>query len=312
MATIRVTSPSFSRDETLCRRLEERFGQVELNRQGVRYSGESLVRFLHGADGAIVGLEPMTREVIEALPDLKIISKYGVGLNNLDMDAIRERGIAVGWTGGTNKRSVAEQALCFMLGLCRNVFMTSRMLAGGRWHKHGGFQLSGRTVGIVGCGHTGSEVARLLPPLGCTVLIADIVNKRAEAEALGATQVELDELLRRADIVTLHVPLTEATRNMINADTLRAMKDTAFLINLSRGEIVDQPALRHALAHGVIAGAALDVFESEPCDDMELLAMDNLVATPHIGGNAREAVLAMGTAAIDHLEAFFHKESSCA
>jgi phosphoglycerate dehydrogenase-like enzyme len=250
----------------------------------------------------ILGLEKMDRSVLAQLNNLKIVAKYGVGLDNLDVEAAKELGIAVGWTGGINKRSASEQALGFMLGLSRNLFFSSFPLKNGKWEKEGGRQLSGSCVGIIGCGHIGTDVIHLLQPYNCRILICDLLDKIGVANTYGASQVPLSKLLTEADVVSLHVPLTELTHYMVNEDFLKKMKHTVYLVNNSRGPVVKQEDLKMALTQNTIAGAALDVFESEPPEDLEFLALPNLMVTPHIGGNANEAVLAMGRSSINHLK----------
>ena len=192
-----------------------------------------------------------------------------------------------------------------MLGLCRNVFRTSFKLKKLEWEKDGGHQLSGKTVGIVGCGHTGSDVVRLLAPFGCNLLVNDIVDKTNFCQKQGASQVNLETVVEQSNIISLHVPLTKQTHQMINANFLQKMKSTGFLINTSRGQVVDQEALKKSLIQGDICGAALDVFVEEPPADKSFLSLPNLMVTPHIGGNAQEGVEAMGRAAIKHLVLFF-------
>ena len=236
---------------------------------------------------------------------MKIIAKYGVGLDNLDVEAAEELGIAVGWTGGVNKRSASEQTLGFMLGLSRNLFFSSFILKQGKWEKEGGRLLSESCVGIIGCGHIGTDVVRLLQPFNCRVLICDLLDKSGVEEAYRVTQVSLEQLLAEADVVSLHVPLTELTHFMVNDEFLQQMKPHAHLVNNSRGPIVNQQALKNALQQKIIAGAALDVYEIEPPEDLEFLDLPNLMVTPHIGGSANEAILAMGRSAISHLKRHF-------
>lgn len=302
---LKVSSPSFSRSEELRAELLAHFADVTFHPSESMLAGDALASFLADADGAIVGRERVDAAVLDACPRLRIVSKYGVGLDNLDTEACAARGIAVGWTAGVNRRSVAELALGFMLGLCHNVYRLSRDVRGGRWVRDSGRQLSGCTVGIVGFGHVGRELARLLAPHGCPVLADDIVDVSDAARDCGATLVDKETLFRTADVVTLHVPLTDLTHHLVNARTLGSFKRGAFLVNTSRGRVVDGQALKRALQDGTLAGAALDVFEEEPPTDAELLALPNLVGTPHIGGNAREAVLAMGRSAIEHVVRFF-------
>jgi D-3-phosphoglycerate dehydrogenase len=203
---------------------------------------------------------------------------------------------------------VAELTLSFMLGLCHNVFKGGWALKQGQWVKDGGSMLMGKTVGIVGCGNIGKEVVRLLKPFECRVWIRDILEMSEFCKEAGALEKSFEEVLDGADIISLHVPLTEETRHMINATTLRRMQPAAFLINTSRGDVVDQAALKEALIKETIAGAALDVFSQEPSEDAELLACPQLIGTPHIGGNAIEAVEAMARAAFQHLKEYFSKE----
>jgi phosphoglycerate dehydrogenase-like enzyme len=307
-AKIKVTSRSFSRHPVLKQELLDIFPSSVFNTDGPPTGLPDIVKFLRDADGMILGLEQMDRQIMKQLKNLKIVAKYGVGLDNLDVEAAKELGIAVGWTGGVNKRSASEQALGFMLGLSRNLFFSSFPLKEGRWEKEGGAFLTGKTVGIIGCGHIGTDLIYLLQPFNCRVLICDILDKSGVVDTFGVTQVSQEELLAEADIISLHVPLTELTQSLVNKEFLQKMKPTAHLLNNSRGPVVKQHDLKNALQQNIIAGAALDVFESEPPEDIEFLSLPNLMVTPHIGGNANEAVLAMGRSAIKHLKKYFLAE----
>ena len=302
---IKVTSRSFSRHPLLKQELLDIFPNSIFNPNGPSTGLNDIVEFLSDAEGVILGLEKMDRSVLAQLNNLKIVAKYGVGLDNLDVEAAKELGIAVGWTGGVNMRSASEQALGFMLGLSRNLFFSSFPLKIGKWEKEGGSLLSGSCVGIIGCGHIGTDVIHLLQPYNCRILICDLLDKRGVVDTYNVSQVPLEKLLTEADVVSLHVPLTEITHFMVNEEFLQKMKPTAHLVNNSRGPVVKQQALKKALKQNIIAGAALDVFESEPPDDLEFLALPNLTVTPHIGGNANEAVLAMGRSAINHIKDYF-------
>jgi len=301
-----VTSPSFSKHPILQTEIKSAFPNVTLNLTGRRYNDPaSLITYIGDAEGVVVGLEPITEEVLRACPNLKIVAKYGVGLDNIDQKACEKHGVKIGWTGGVNRLSVAEMTLGFMLGLGRNLYPTSLQLKSGTWNKSGGFQLTGKSVGIVGVGHIGKELIRLLEPFKCEILVNDVIDQSEYYASIGAKSVDKETLFKRADIVTIHTPLTSSTRHMINASTLELMKKSAVVINTARGGIVDQDALKSALEKGVISAAALDVFEEEPPRDEALLALPNLFCTPHIGGNAYEAVEAMGMSAIGHLKVFF-------
>ena len=302
---IKVTSRSFSRHPVLKKELETLFPNSVFNQDGPETGLPDLEHFLADADALILGLEMMDRSLLGRLKNLKIISKYGVGLDNVDLEAAVEYGIQVGWTGGVNKRSVSEQTLGFMLGLTRNLFRSGFKLKTGSWDKQGGSQLTGKCVGIIGCGNIGTDLIHLLQPFAVKILINDVVDKQGVVDTYGIKQVPKDELLTESDFVSLHVPLTDQTFHMVNEDFLRSMKPSSFLINTSRGSVIDQSSLKKFLQDGLIAGSALDVFESEPPDDIEFLQLPNLMITPHIGGNAEEAVLAMGRSAIKHIKNYF-------
>ena len=302
---VAVSSISFSQSTILREELTRSFPNSIFNEQGLRLSDQALIEFINDADAAIVGLENINDSILEHTPKLKIITKYGVGLDSIDQESLKRRKIFLGWTGGVNRRSVSELTLCFMLGLCRNVFGSSFKLKRSKWEKDGGHLLSGKTVGIVGCGHIGSDVVQLLAPYGCEVLVRDIIDKSDFCREEGVALASLENVIKRSDIITLHVPLTPLTHGLINENFFQQMKSTAFLVNTCRGEVVDQNALKNALNQGIIAGAALDVFIEEPPTDQELLSLPNLMVTPHIGGNAEESVQAMGRSAIKHLLNFF-------
>ena len=305
-----VPSVSFGKSIVLREKLLRAFPNSTFNEQGQQLVGDELIEFINDADAAIVGVEKIDDSILKHTRELKIISKYGVGLDSIDQESLKRRNISLGWTGGVNRRSVSELALCFMLGLCRNVFGSGFKLKQSKWQKEGGHQLSGKTVGIIGCGYIGADLVRLLSPFDCKILVRDIVDKSDFCREQGALEVSLDKLLEQSDIVSLHVPLTEQTRLMANETFLKKLKPTAFLVNTCRGDVVDQNALKHVLCQKMIAGAALDVFIEEPPTDIEFLSLPNLMITPHIGGNAREAVEAMGCSAINHLVSFFENQKS--
>jgi D-3-phosphoglycerate dehydrogenase len=251
-----------------------------------------------------VGLEKIDRAIMDNCKNLKIIAKYGVGLDNIDVEYCRQRNIHIGWTPGVNRLSVAEMTLSFMIGLSRNIFLTSSQLAGGRWNKNGGHDLSHKSVGIIGAGNVGKELLRLLKPFRCRIMVNDVIDQTEyyrENQLVDATK---EEIYKNSDLVTLHTPLTRDTHGMIDKNVLALMKKSAFLINTARGPIVRASDLKWALKHNIIAGAALDVYDEEPPKDLELLKLPNLICTPHIGGNSSESVLAMGRSAIRHLRDF--------
>lgn len=299
---IAVTSRSFSRHKVLRAELLEKYENVVFNDEGVTLAGDALRAFLKGHDRAIIALEKLDRDTIAALPDLKVVSKYGVGIDNVDLDALRDHGKNLGWRGGVNKRSVSELALSFMISLMHLVPFAGSEVKAGKWYQVMGRQLTGKTVGIIGCGHVGKDLVGLLKPFDVRVLAHDIVNYAEFYAANGVTAVDMDTLLAQSDIVTLHLPNHESTRNILTVERIARIKPGAVLVNTARGGLVDEAAVKAALKSSQLAGIAFDVFAQEPPQDAELIAMPNVLATPHIGGSAEEAVLAMGRAAIEGLE----------
>ena len=301
-ARIAVASPSFARNAALRAELKARYPHVTFTESASVPQGDELVALLRGHDRAIVGLERIDDRVLSQVPELRVISKYGVGLDGLDVAAIARRGIKLAWTGGVNRRSVAELTLAFAIALLHRVPECDVALRRGQWHKLVGRQLTGKIVGIIGCGAVGQDLVRLLAPFDCRVLAHDIRDYPEFYAAHGVTPVALDGLLAAADIVTLHVPLDASTKGMIGAAQLARMRPGTFIINAARGGLIDEDALADALEAGRLAGAACDVFQIEPDANPRLVALPTFLGTPHIGGSTQEAQLAMGRAAIDGLE----------
>lgn len=299
---VAVCSRSFSKNITLRNELLCKYKHVTFNETGLQLDGDDLISFLSGHTKAIIGLEKITNEVLLALPELEVISKYGVGLDMVDLSAVNRLGKTLGWTGGVNKRSVSEMVIAFSVSILRHFPAANKEVLAGAWNQHIGGLLSGRTVGIVGCGHIGKDLVKLLQPWGCHILINDVLDLSEFCSVHNVSQVSLDSLLSQSDVVSLHIPLNESTRTIIGMREMKRMKHGAVLINTARGGLVDENALKECLSLGVIAAAAFDVFEVEPPVDQKLLRLPNFFATPHLGGSAQEAILAMGRAAIASLE----------
>jgi D-3-phosphoglycerate dehydrogenase len=298
---IAVTSTSFSKNPTLRTELKAVAAEVRFNETGKALQGSELHQFLNGCQAAVVGLEIVDRKLLKACPNLKVISKYGVGLDNLDLEACKEQSVMVGWTAGVNAYAVAEQTLGMILALLRNIHRNASLMRKGEWNKNGGRELRGANVGIIGVGSVGQEVARLVHALGGKLLLNDVADIGATAKNLGARIASKEEIYSECDVISLHIPLIPETKNLIRAETLNQMKRAPILVNTSRGGVVNQTDLKAALKNGKIGGAALDVFDEEPCRDQELLQMENALCTPHTCGNSEQAVLAMGRAAIANL-----------
>lgn len=303
---IKVTSKSFSRTPELRRELEAVSPDCVFRPDGQgNLSPDALADYLSDADAAVLGLDPLDAGVLERLPHLKAVAKFGVGLDNIDIQACLERGLYVGWTPGVNRRSVAELALGGMLSLLRNAWVSASLLSGGTWEKQGGTQLTGKTVGVIGVGHIGRDLIGLLSPFGCRILGNDILEMDDWFAANGVEPASFRQVLAEADVISVHTPLTPLTHHLFDDAAFRAMKDGAVLVNTARGPIVSQAALKTALAESRIRGAMLDVYDGpEPPTDLDFLKLPTLMCTPHIGGNAHEAVLAMGRSAIAHLKAW--------
>ncbi len=304
MTRVAVASRSFSRHPVLRAELLTRFPATTFNDAGVSLKGEALVGFLRGHERAITALERLDDVLFAALPELRVISKYGVGLDMIDLEAMRAHGVQLGWTGGVNKRSVSELVIAFAIAMLRHLPAARDEVLGGTWRQHMGRQLSGKTVGIVGCGHIGKDLTGMLKPFGCRVLANDIRDFPDFYRANDVSPVDLETLLAESEIVTLHTPLDDSTRNLLSAERLGLLRRDAILINAARGGLVDEAALKAMLIEGRLAGAAFDVFATEPPDDRELLELPGFLVSPHIGGSSEEAVLAMGRAAIDGLDRF--------
>lgn len=302
---IAVISPLFSRSNELVTTLRSHFPDTTINADNTLKTKEDIIAYLQEMDGAIVGREEIDDEILQACPKLKILSRYGVGLDNVDVEALKKRNIYLGWTGGTNCNSVAEITLYFMLSLMRNTYTTATLLKQHTWKVNGGSELTGKTIGLFGFGHIAKRVVELLKPFSCTILVCNRTQDEAEAKSYGITFASKERILEVADIISIHLPLTPQSKNLFSRAEFEAMKSSAFIINTARGGIIDEEALKVALKTGQIAGAGLEAFAQEPVQDWELIDLPNLMCLPHVGGNSKESILAMGYASIAHLKEFF-------
>jgi len=297
---VAVTSRSFSRHPVLRTELLRTYPNVRFNDEGESLRGERLVAFLSGCPLAIMALEPIDDALLDQLPELRVISKVGVGTDMIDLGALERHDVRLALTPGTNARSVAELVVAFAVSALRHVQHSSQELHAGVWRQEKGRLLSDRAVGLVGLGAVGREVAELLAGFRCLIRVYDVAPPSSPPPNVRLTGLE--ELLAESDLVSLHVPLTPETRHMIDEAAIARMPEGAVLINTARGGLVDEAALYRALVDGRLAAACLDVFSAEPPDGSPLLELPNVLATPHIGGSTEEAILAMGRAAIAGLE----------
>lgn len=253
---------------------------------------EDLLREIERFEAVVVrSRTKIDAEVIERGKKLRVIARAGVGVDNIDVKEAEKRGIKVICAPEAPIASVAELTISLMLALARKLNIAFQTTREGKWEKIEGFELRGKTVGILGFGRIGKEVAKLSKCIGMNVIAYDIREEAFDGESYVVKAESLEELLRSSDFLTIHLPLTEETRKLIGREEFSKMKTGAYLINTSRGAIVDQEALFEALRSGKLSGAALDVLEREPPGELEmkLLSLPNVIATPHIGSQTVEA-----------------------
>ena len=303
---VTVTATSFARDSRLQAEAHKRFPNLDFKfcNPSQPWTKASLCEAIKATDFWIIGKEDLGTHELQSAPNLKGVSKYGVGLDNIDFEACSSFSVPVYFEQGVNSQEVAEQAIAMMIGLSRNLFSSAQNLHQGIWVKNGGNNFSGKIVSIIGCGHVGEKVARLSKAFSCEVLVNDTLDKSAICNSIGAEQVELEEALSRADFISLHVPFTEQTYNMISKSSLTLVKRGVFIVNTSRGEVVDLEAIKQGIEGKVVSGFGADVFKEEPFEDKSLFNLGNIHGTAHIAGNSREAVWKMGQAALNGIEKF--------
>ena len=302
---VAVTSRSFSTNQFLVKKLKESYPNVSLNLTGKTLKENELVKFLANADKAIVGIEIIDKDILDQLPKLKLISKYGVGLNNLDLDECKKRNIQIKFQPGSNKQSVAEFTLLLMLNSLRQVHNNKTEIIEGNWTQAKGQELKGKKIGIIGFGNIGSCLVSLLKPFGNKILFFD-ERKFSSAEIdkfddKNLKQASISEVLSTSDIVSIHIPLSSGTKNMINKNAFKQMKESIILINTSRGGIVDEVELYKFLKNNNLAFASFDVFEHEPAFKSPLLKLDNFFASSHRASLTDQGIESMGIAAINGL-----------
>ena len=295
-AHLLVTPTSYGKnDPRLKSELEAQTASVVYNPSGKPLPSDQVAALLQGVDGYIAGLDVIDRSALAKADQLKVISRYGVGVDNVDLEAAREKGIVVTNTPGANSVSVAELALGLMLALSRQIPGAVQAVRQGQWPRLSGITLEDKTIGILGLGAIGQQLARRLAGFDCHILAYDPFADAAFAASHGVTLASIDVVIQKSDFVSLHLPLLPETRGMVNAEFLAHMKKGAFLINTSRGEVVDETALLHALESGHLGGAGLDAFTVEPPDPATpLLQLPQVLATPHSGAHTDGATSNMG------------------
>ena len=264
--------------------------------------GESdLIRLLDGCDGCIAGVDHFTANVMGNAPGLRVISRYGTGVDGVDLAAARERNIVVCNTPGVNAQAVADMTFGLLLSLTRSIPVLDRKTRNGEWPRASGVELYGKTFGILGLGAVGKAVAKRATGFSMKVIACSPRINKEYAEGNGIVEVDFDTLIRESDFLSLHLPLKEQTRHIISANAMKAMKKGAFIINTSRGGVVDEEAAQVLLREGHLGGLGVDVFETEPAVDSPFFEFDNVVVTPHTAAHTVEAVQAMAAMSVRNL-----------
>jgi len=295
MKRILVTPRAFhSYGAEAIKKMQEHGYETIVNDTGLQFTHEEFSKYAAEADGIIVGVDIIDKELLDKCNRLKAIVKFGVGTDNIDVEYANKLGIAVGRTAGSNSTSVAEFTIGLIFACARNIVYSAVDVKKGNWNKLTGIELKGKTIGIIGFGNIGREVARIASGIGMNVICYDVADVDEKVlKQYNATFETFDTLLGKSDIITVHVPLLEQTRNLISHKEIGLMKKSAFLINVARGGIVDEEAILKALRNKEIAFYAADVFSSEPPEQnewtLELFSLDNFILTPHIAARTLEA-----------------------
>jgi D-3-phosphoglycerate dehydrogenase len=281
--------------------LKDKGYAIRTNPSGKPMEADALKVALSGCDGVIAGLDRYDGGTIRESEGLKVISRYGVGVDNVDLKAATECKIPVAVTPGANTEAVADLAFALMMATARSIVKADALTRAGGWPKIFGSSVYGKCVGVVGTGAIGRAFARRLTGFSARIMLFDVKEDAEFAKSVQGEYVTLEKLLGEADFVSVHVPLNTATRGMIGKMQLASMKSTSYLINTARGGIVDEEALADALDEGIIAGAGIDVYMHEPPAGSRLALSDKVVMTPHMGSYTRESVEMMGMMAAENL-----------
>lgn len=287
-----VTSTSFAKNDSEPIQLLKKHNWEVIFRKGP-FRDEQLASVIQDADAIIVGIDQVGPKTIAAGKRLKIVAKHGTGIDNIDLSAAKKAGIRVVNVPHTNAIAVAEYVFSGIFHLVRSLSEACASLKNGNWEgsKFIGTELDDKVLGIIGFGHIGQKTAQIGKGFGMEVLYYDVQRNYEVEKVLGATFTPLDQLLSKADFITLHVPLTPETKNMIGAEEFAKMKSTAIIVNVARGGVVSEPELYQALVEGKVGGAVLDVFEVEPTPNkFPFLGLENVVCTPHLAGYTLESL----------------------
>ena len=310
--TVAVASRSFSQNDRLVKNLQSKYSSVLLNNFGKTLKGDELVEFLMPATKAIIGIEDLSESVLEKLTKLKVISKYGVGLNNLDLSLLKKRNIRLGFTPGVNKQSVAELALTLILIGLKKIQDNNIDIINGNWSQEKGSELYGKNIGLLGFGNIGQKLVSLLQPFNCKISFFDEkkfskdeisdISSKLNFEPNLIKQMSLQQVLKESDILSIHLPLTESTENKISLEELNELRSNVCIVNTARGGIVNEKDLYIFLSENPCSYAGFDVYGEEPAINNPLFELKNFFGTSHRSSLTNEGILSMGMAAINGLD----------
>ena len=310
--TVAVASRSFSKNDDLVKNLQSKYSSVIFNDFGKTLQGDELVDFLMPATKAIIGIEDLTEPILAKLTKLKVISKYGVGLNNLDLKLLKKRNIRLGFTPGVNKQSVAELALTLILIGLKKIHDNNIDIINGNWCQEKGLELYGKNIGLLGFGNIGQKLASLLQPFDCKILFFD--EKKFSREEISdissnlnfepnlINQMSLQQVLKESDILSIHLPLSASTENIISLNELNELRSNVCIVNTARGGIVNEKDLYIFLSENPYSYSGFDVYKEEPAINNSLFKLKNFFGTSHRSSLTNEGILSMGMAAINGLD----------
>jgi len=281
--------------------LKEFSNDLIYNPAGRPLTEDELIPLLKDCDGYLAGLDYVTEKVLKACNNLKMISRYGAGVDRVDLAAAKENKIIVTNTPGVNAVAVAELAMGLTLSAARRISSLDRKTRNGEWTRSTGIELGGKTMGIMGLGAIGKNVARYAQGFGMKVMAYDPYINEAYAKDNNIVVASFDEVVKNADVISLHLPLTPETKHLISKEVMEKMKSSVILINTSRGGIIDEEAAYELLKNSKLGGLGLDAFENEPPTNSPLFELDNVVVTPHTGAHTKEATDNMADAAVKNL-----------
>ena len=299
---ILITPRSYGKtDKKVFEMLDQAGIDYQINETGAILSKEQMIEKLQDCDGVIVGVDPMDGEVINRANKLKVISKYGVGVDNIDLETAAQKGIKVSKTVGANSEAVADYAMALMLSLARKVLPIDANCRQGNWKKITSIDVSHKTIGILGFGAIGKLVAKRAQGFDMRVLAYDVYWDEDYARAHSIERKDPDTIFKEADFISLHLPLLPETQNIIGADQFAVMKPTTIIVNTARGGLINEDALLNALKEKQIYGAGIDVFVEEPPSNEEWYGLDNVILGSHCAASTVDAALNMGRLATENL-----------